>query len=66
MGHFSKFVPEGSVRIEARMLSLAVEVVAFKRPDQRIAAVLLNGYVHMPLHIYIYIYIHLRTTIISA
>nr|XP_036224061.1 lysosomal acid glucosylceramidase [Bactrocera oleae] len=46
MGHFSKFVPEGSVRIEARMLSLAVEVVAFKRPDQRIAAVLLNGENH--------------------
>lgn len=45
MGHFSKFVPEGSVRIEARMLSLAVEAVAFKRPDQRIAVVLLNGHV---------------------
>uniref|UniRef100_A0A0A1XGL7 Glucosylceramidase n=1 Tax=Zeugodacus cucurbitae TaxID=28588 RepID=A0A0A1XGL7_ZEUCU len=43
MGHFSKFVPEGSVRIEARMLSLAVEAVAFKRPDQRIAVVLLNS-----------------------
>ncbi|XP_018793952.1 PREDICTED: glucosylceramidase-like [Bactrocera latifrons] len=42
MGHFSKFLPEGSVRIEARMLSVAVEVVAFKRPDQRIAVVLLN------------------------
>ncbi|XP_039964293.1 lysosomal acid glucosylceramidase-like [Bactrocera tryoni] len=43
MGHFSKFLPEGSVRIEARMLSVAVEVVAFKRPDQRIAVVLLNS-----------------------
>ncbi|XP_020712981.1 glucosylceramidase, partial [Ceratitis capitata] len=43
MGHFSKFVPEGSVRIEAQLLSLSVETVAFKRPDGRIAVVLLNS-----------------------
>ncbi|XP_017490656.1 PREDICTED: putative glucosylceramidase 3, partial [Rhagoletis zephyria] len=43
MGHFSKFVPEGSVRIDAKILSASVEAVAFKRPDERIAVVLLNS-----------------------
>ncbi|XP_054742491.1 lysosomal acid glucosylceramidase-like isoform X1 [Anastrepha obliqua] len=42
IGHFSKFVPEGSVRIEAKIRSALVEAVAFKRPDERIALVLLN------------------------
>ncbi|XP_067626974.1 lysosomal acid glucosylceramidase-like [Eurosta solidaginis] len=45
MGHFSKFVPKGSVRIEAEVKKLltSLEVVAFKRPDERIVVVLLNS-----------------------
>ncbi|XP_030369560.1 lysosomal acid glucosylceramidase [Scaptodrosophila lebanonensis] len=43
MGHFSKFVPEGSVRIDAIASNVNLNTVAFERPDGQIAAVLFNS-----------------------
>ncbi|XP_017874257.1 PREDICTED: glucosylceramidase [Drosophila arizonae] len=43
MGHFSKLVPEGSVHIEAVASNVNLDSVAFKRPDDKIVAVLFNS-----------------------
>ncbi|KAH8383151.1 hypothetical protein KR009_007092, partial [Drosophila setifemur] len=43
MGHFSKLVPEGSVRIDALPSNVNLDSVAFLRPDNKIAAVLFNS-----------------------
>ncbi|KAH8311657.1 hypothetical protein KR044_007405 [Drosophila immigrans] len=43
IGHFSKLVPEGSLRIEAIPSNVNLDVVAFLRPDKQIAAVLFNS-----------------------
>ncbi|KAL7727277.1 hypothetical protein ACLKA6_016030 [Drosophila palustris] len=43
IGHFSKLVPEGSVRIEAIPSNVNLDAVAFLRPDDKIAAVLFNS-----------------------
>ncbi|KAI8045127.1 hypothetical protein M5D96_001306 [Drosophila gunungcola] len=43
MGHFSKLVPEGSVRIDAVPSNVNLDSVAFLRPDNKIAAVLFNS-----------------------
>ncbi|EDW84359.1 uncharacterized protein Dwil_GK13189 [Drosophila willistoni] len=43
MGHFSKLVPEGSVRIEASPSNVNLDSVAFERPDKKIAAILFNS-----------------------
>lgn len=43
MGHFSKLVPEGSVHIEAVASNVNLDCVAFKRPDDKIVAVLFNS-----------------------
>jgi glucosylceramidase len=42
LGHFSKFVPNGSVRIDASSDSENVAFVAFQRPDDGIAVVVVN------------------------
>nr|CAI5838242.1 unnamed protein product [Callosobruchus analis] len=42
MGHFSKFVPPGSQRIETRCSSKDISVAGFKRPDGIIVVVILN------------------------
>ena len=42
MGHISRFIPPGSVRIGLDTGSNPVQAVAFKRPDNAIAVVLLN------------------------
>ncbi|CAH1363810.1 unnamed protein product, partial [Tenebrio molitor] len=42
LGHFSKFVPMGSVRIDARSDITNVIFVAFQRPDDGISVVILN------------------------
>lgn len=47
MGHFSKFILPGSVRIDAKLsgfLSGKVKVVAFLRPDDVVAIVFYNQY----------------------
>uniref|UniRef100_A0A6P4FQW7 Glucosylceramidase-like n=2 Tax=melanogaster group TaxID=32346 RepID=A0A6P4FQW7_DRORH len=43
IGHFSKLVPEGSVRIDAVPSNVNLDSVAFLRPDNKIAAVLFNS-----------------------
>jgi hypothetical protein len=43
IGHFSRFVPVGSVRVEASSSDPAVRVAAFERPDGQWAVVLLNN-----------------------
>jgi glucosylceramidase len=42
LGHFSKFAPSGSVRIDATSEVANVSFVAFQRPDDGIAVVLMN------------------------
>lgn len=43
LGHFSKFIPKGSVRVESdASYNDNVQVVAVKRPDDAIVAVILN------------------------
>ncbi|XP_073816320.1 lysosomal acid glucosylceramidase-like [Musca autumnalis] len=43
MGHFSKFIPEGSVRIDAVRSNVNIDSVAYLRPDGSVAAVLFNS-----------------------
>lgn len=43
IGHFSKLVPEGSVRIDAVPSNVNLDSVAFLRPDNKITAVLFNS-----------------------
>lgn len=43
IGHFSKLVPEGSIRIDAIPSNVNLNTVAFLRPDNKIAAVLFNS-----------------------
>lgn len=44
LGHFSKFIPRGSVRVDgvASYYNDNVQVLAVKRPDDAIALVILN------------------------
>lgn len=45
MGHFSKYIPEGSIRIGLTMPnSTALYATAFLRPDGKRAVILLNQY----------------------
>lgn len=44
LGHFSKFVPRNSYRIDFSGFSSSVPVTAFKRPDNGIVVVILNKY----------------------
>ncbi|XP_049303747.1 lysosomal acid glucosylceramidase-like isoform X2 [Bactrocera dorsalis] len=43
MGHFSKFIPEGSTRIAAERTNVNVDTVAFLRPDGSVAVVIFNS-----------------------
>lgn len=43
MGHFSKFIPENSVRIDAVRSNVNIDSVAYLRPDGSISAVLFNS-----------------------
>ncbi|KNC29753.1 hypothetical protein FF38_05244 [Lucilia cuprina] len=43
MGHFSKFIPENSVRIDAIRSNVNIDSVAYMRPDGSISAVLFNS-----------------------
>ncbi|XP_059218801.1 lysosomal acid glucosylceramidase isoform X2 [Stomoxys calcitrans] len=43
MGHFSKFIPEGSIRIDAIPSNVNIDSVAYLRPDGTISAVLFNS-----------------------
>lgn len=49
LGHFSKFVPRGSVRIDSNVVSsdssTTVDSVAFRRPDNSTAVIILNRFV---------------------
>lgn len=44
MGHFSKFIPKGSVRIESSQFSKNSDVldIAFRRPDGGTTVIVLN------------------------
>lgn len=42
LGHFSKFIPAGSVRISAKISSSNIQVVAAKRPDNGTVIAILN------------------------
>ncbi|KAJ8910784.1 hypothetical protein NQ315_015125 [Exocentrus adspersus] len=42
IGHFSKFVPRGSVRISSTQFSSDIPVTAFRRPDSGVVVVILN------------------------
>ncbi|KAF2900019.1 hypothetical protein ILUMI_06167 [Ignelater luminosus] len=42
LGHFSKFIPQGSVRIQHKCTNQHLSVVALKRPDGGIVIVILN------------------------
>ncbi|XP_067617065.1 lysosomal acid glucosylceramidase-like [Eurosta solidaginis] len=43
MGHFSKFIPEGSVRIAAERSNINVDTIGFLRPDGSIALIVFNS-----------------------
>ncbi|TMW53582.1 hypothetical protein DOY81_001346 [Sarcophaga bullata] len=43
MGHFSKFIPEGSIRIDAIRSNVNIDSVAYLRPDGTISAVIFNS-----------------------
>ncbi|KAM7359469.1 glucocerebrosidase 1b [Cochliomyia hominivorax] len=43
MGHFSKFIPEKSIRIAAERSNVNIDTVAYLRPDGSISAVLFNS-----------------------
>ncbi|XP_050327113.1 lysosomal acid glucosylceramidase-like isoform X1 [Bactrocera neohumeralis] len=43
MGHFSKFIPEGSTRIAAERTNVNVDTVAFLRPDGSVVVVVFNS-----------------------
>ncbi|XP_037943788.1 lysosomal acid glucosylceramidase-like [Teleopsis dalmanni] len=43
IGHFSKFLAEGSVRIETTSTNIKVDVVGFQRPDGTLAIILFNS-----------------------
>ena len=45
MGHFSKFVPEGSIRIEVERSNVNVDTIAFLRPDGTVAIIIFNRFV---------------------
>ena len=45
LGHISRFIPPGSVRVGLDVGSNPVQAVAFKRPDNTYAVVLLNRWV---------------------
>lgn len=43
IGHFSKFVPEGSIRIKSERWNINIDTVAFLRPDGFIACIIYNS-----------------------
>lgn len=43
IGHFSKFIPEGSIRIEASTSNINIVTAAFERPDRSICVVFFNS-----------------------
>lgn len=43
MGHFSKFVPEGSYRIDVQVTGKGIKACGFKTPEDNIVLVLLNS-----------------------
>lgn len=45
LGHFSKFVPRDSIRVEVISDVENIETVAFRRPDDSTVLVILNRYV---------------------
>ncbi|CAH1104381.1 unnamed protein product [Psylliodes chrysocephalus] len=42
LGHFSKFIPRGSIRIDVSQFSSDTQTIAFKRPDGGVAIIILN------------------------
>ena len=42
IGHFSRYIKRGAVRVATTRFSDKVEAVAFKNPDGKLAAVLMN------------------------
>lgn len=42
IGHFSKFVPRGSVKISCSQFASDVPATAFKRPDGGVVVVIMN------------------------
>lgn len=42
LGHFSKFIPPGSVRIESSVSTADIKVTAFLRPDNGISLIIFN------------------------
>lgn len=46
IGHFSRFMPPNSVRVEATSSQSSVKTVAFQRPDGSIAVILYNSNSH--------------------
>lgn len=42
MGHFSKFIPEDSIRIDAVRSNINIDTIAYLRPDGTISVVLFN------------------------
>ncbi|KAF2880503.1 hypothetical protein ILUMI_25674 [Ignelater luminosus] len=52
LGHFSKFIPQGSVRFEHKCTNNNLSVLALKRPDGGIVVVILNkSYKEVPVTI---------------
>ncbi|XP_037952534.1 lysosomal acid glucosylceramidase-like [Teleopsis dalmanni] len=43
IGHFSKFIPEGSIRIESKRSNVNVDEIAFLRPDGTVCVVIFNS-----------------------
>lgn len=42
LGHFSKFIPEGSIRLHSTSSTIDIKHIAFQRPDEYFVAVVLN------------------------
>lgn len=42
IGHFSKFIPDGSVRIKIQVQGSSVQAVGVRTPDEHVVLVFLN------------------------
>lgn len=50
LGHFSRFIPEYSVRIDSHTTNRMIKTIAFRRPDGKTVLVLYNQYI-LPIEI---------------
>lgn len=52
IGHFSRFITEGSIRIEVTTSNELIKTLGFKRPDGNVVLILFNQFL-VPIELYI-------------